>query len=111
MNYKNINQDFIFSYCEENGQLEWLLEVTSQKTAYKVYPRKKVTVTAEDGTTKTKSVVDKTQEPKIEYRPISFIAVKNEFCEKFMPELLPKASETKKPTLKERAEAALKNKK
>lgn len=79
----------IIKWCQDNNQIEWLKEEANQKREYKVYPRKKV-----DG----KSVADKSQEPQIVLRPISFIQIKSDFIEKFMPELAPQ-KKNKKPTM------------
>lgn len=74
MDYKNIDIRYIINYCQEHNEIAWLKEVAARKVPYKVYPRKKV-----DG----KSVADKSQEPKIEMRPISFVQIKTEFLEHF----------------------------
>lgn len=80
MDYKNMTIDDIIEWCQENGQVEWLKRKAAEKKPCKVYPRKVV-----DG----KSVADKSQEPKIEKRPISFIQLKIDFVDKFMPEIAP----------------------
>lgn len=83
MNYKKLTIEEIIDWCKANDQVAWLKEAAAKKTACKVYPRIKV-----DG----KYVVDKTAKPSVEMRPRSFIELKREFCEKFMPDLLPKAA-------------------
>jgi hypothetical protein len=40
-------------------------------------------------------VADKTQQPTIEERPISFVQLKKDFAEKFMPEIAPKKNKKK----------------
>ena len=87
MNYMKLDMDDIIAWCQENDKVEWLKKIAAKKTPYKVYPRIKV-----DG----KSVVDKSQEPKIEMRPISYIQIKQEIVDKFMPELKPAAKPKKK---------------
>jgi hypothetical protein len=72
--------DDIINWCVENNQTDWLKRKATEKKPCKVYPRKKV-----DG----KSVADKTAEPKIEKRPITFIQLKIDFVDKFMPEIVP----------------------
>lgn len=74
MDYKNIDIHYIIKYCQEHNEVAWLKETAAKQVPYKVYPRVKV-----DG----KWTTDKTQEPKIEMRPISFIQIKSEFMEKF----------------------------
>ena len=74
MNYKNIDIHYIIKYCQEHNEVEWLKETAAKQVPYKVYPRIKV-----DG----KWTTDKTQEPKVEMRNISFIQIKTEFLEKF----------------------------
>lgn len=76
MDYTTMNIDDIIKYCQEQGPeaVAWLKEIAEKKVEYKIYPRIKV-----DG----KSVADKSQEPKIEMRPISFVQLKTAFCEKF----------------------------
>lgn len=82
MDYKNIDIHYIIKYCQEHNEVAWLKATAAKKVPYKVYPRKKV-----DG----KSVADKSQEPVIEMRPISFVQIKTEFLEHF------KLSSPKKP--------------
>ena len=74
MDYKNLDIHGIIAYCQEHNEVEWLKATAAKKVPYKVYPRIKV-----DG----KAVADKTQEPTIEYRPISFVQLKVAFLEHF----------------------------
>lgn len=92
LDYKNMTIDDIIDWCVANGETEWLKRKVNEKKACKVYPRKKV-----DG----KSVADKTAEPKIEKRPISFIQLKIDFVDKFMPEIAPE-KKSKEPTFYDR---------
>ena len=94
MNYKDMKIEDIIAWCQENNQVEWLKAEAAKKVPYNVYPR--VKVKDEEGNVSWK--VDKSKEPKIEMRPISFIQLKLSFVEKFLPELAPKAKE-KKPTM------------
>lgn len=91
MNYQSMKIEDIIKWCQENNQVEWLKAKMEETTECEVYPRKKITT--EDG--KIISVADKTQKPTIEMRPISFIQVKLDFVEKFMPEIAPKKKEKK----------------
>ena len=75
MDYTTMTIDDIIAYCQEHNEVAWLKDIAAQKVEYKIYPR----VKGENG----KMTVDKTQEPKIEMRPISFIQIKAAFCEKF----------------------------
>lgn len=90
MDYKKMDINDIINWCKENGEVEWLKKTAAKKVEYKVYPK----VKNESG----KMVADKSAKPKIEKRPISFIQIKIEFCEKFMPEIMPKKKD-KKPTM------------
>lgn len=94
MNYQDMTIEDIIKWCKDNNQVDWLKAEAAKKIEYKVYPRKKVRNA--DG--KLVSVSDKSQEPKIEMRPISFIQLKLNFVNTFMKEIAPKAAE-KKPTM------------
>jgi len=75
-NINDINGDFVFDYCKEQGQaaIDWLKAVYAR-------PKKK-----------DKNGVE---------REISFIEVRNEFARKYFPHLAPK-SKTKKKTIKDK---------
>lgn len=89
MDYKNIDIHYIINYCKEQGPdaVAWLKKTAAKQVPYKVYPRTKV-----DG----KSVADKSQEPRIEMRPISFVQIKTEFLEHFK---LAAPAKAKEPTM------------
>lgn len=89
MDYKNLDINDIIKYCQEHNEVAWLKEIAAQKVPYKIYPRKKV-----DG----KSVADKSQEPRIEMRPISFVQIKTAFLEHFN---LGTPAKPKEPTMYE----------
>lgn len=91
LDYKKMTLDEIENWCEANGQLEWLADTLEKEVEVKVYPK------GEDGK------ADKSKEAKTETRPISYIQVKKEFVDKFMPEIAPKRKENQKPTMKDRA--------
>ena len=91
LNYTKIKFPDIIAWCQANGQVAWLKEEMKKQVPYKIYPK-----VEKDG----KMVVDKSAEPKIEMRPITFIQVKNDFLRQFMPEIAPKTKE-KKPTMYE----------
>lgn len=88
MNYQTMSIDEIIEWCQENGEVAWLKKEAAKKVEVKVYPRK--TVINEEGRKVSKA--DKTQAPKIEKRPISFIQLKINFVDKFMPEIRPTAA-------------------
>lgn len=96
MNYQSMKIEDIIQWCKDHGEVAWLKEELAKTTECKVYPR--VKIVTEDG--KKISKADKTKEPTIEMRPISFIQVKLDFVNKFMPEIAPKAKE-KKPSMYE----------
>lgn len=93
MDYKKIDIDFIINWCQENKQVAWLKATAKEKVEVKVYPKKKVVKTREDGTTYKTQVADKSQPYTVEKRDITFIQLKRAFCEQFMPELIPVAKE------------------
>lgn len=82
--YKEMDIKDIIAYCQEQGPeaVAWLKETADIMVPYKVYPRMKVQKEV-DGEIKTVSVADKSQEPKIEMRPISFVQIKTAFLEHF----------------------------
>ncbi len=84
MDFKTMNIDDIIAWCRAHDQVDWLKAKASEKREFKVYPKV-------DGKT------DKSQPYTIEMRPISFIQLKSDFVEMFMPEIAPKA--TKKETM------------
>lgn len=100
MDYETMSIDEIIEWCQENGQVAWLKKEAAKKVDCKVYPR--MTVINEKGRKVSKA--DKSQEPKIEKRPITFIQLKINFVDKFMPEIRPTASEAE-PTMYDRIKA------
>ena len=84
--YQTLTIQDIIDWCVKNNQVAWLKAKAAEEREFKKYPRVKV-----DGKWKT----DKTQEPTIEKRPISFIQLKIDFVEKFMPEIAPKKQANK----------------
>lgn len=93
LNFKTMDINDIIEWCKANDKVDWLKAKASEKRDFKVYP--KVAYTDENGKTKYKA--DKKAEPTIESRPISFIQIKKDFVNEFMPEIAPKAE--KKPTM------------
>lgn len=93
LNYKTMTIQDIIDWCKANNQVDWLKATASKMVDYKVYPRTK---SAEGNVWK----VDKTAEPTIEKRPITYIQIKNEFVQKFMPDIAPQ-SKPKKPSMYE----------
>lgn len=99
LDYKKLNYEQIMDYCEEHGELDWLESIVAQEVAVEVYPY--ITYTDKNG--KQRRKYDKSQEPKIEMRPISFLLVKEAFIAKFIPEAKPAPEKTM--TMKERLAA------
>lgn len=89
MDFKTMNINDIIVWCQSNNQVEWLKAEAAKKVPCKVYPK-----VMKDG----KKVTDKTAKPTIELRPITFIQIKTNFVNKFMPELMPKKKDAK-PTM------------
>lgn len=94
MDFKTMSINDIISWCKKNKKVDWLKEEAAKTTKCKVYPRK--TIINENG--KKVSVADKTQKPVIQERPISFVQIKYDFCNTFMPEVIPQAK-GKTPTM------------
>ena len=97
LDYKTLSSDDIIEWCKENNQTEWLKKEAAKTTKCKVYPRITVVKTdklgnvvyKENGEPKTISIADKSKAPIVEIRPISFVKIKQDFCQKFMPEIIP----------------------
>lgn len=83
MDFKTMTIKDIGEWCKANGQVAWLKEEAHKMVDCAVYPRVK--------TAEGKWKIDKSQEPKIEKRRITFVQLKANFVEKFMPEIAPKA--------------------
>lgn len=86
LDYKTMKIEDIINWCVANKETKWLKAKAQETREYEVYPR-----VEKDG----KMVADKSQEPIIEERPISFIHLKKDFVEKFMPEIAPKKPKAK----------------
>lgn len=115
MTYKDMKIDFIIDWCKANKQLDWLEAEMSKMVEVKRYPKTKVQardkVTGEllftkKGQPKMVSVADKSQAPTVELEPIGFIQIKQDFCEKFMPDVMPKA-QPKKASMRDKLAAAV----
>lgn len=89
MNYRTMNINDIIAWCKANNQIEWLKAEGAKMVDCKVYPK-----VMKDG----KKVTDKSAAPTIEKRPITFIQIKNDFVNTFMPEIAPKKKD-KKPSM------------
>lgn len=103
MDFKTMTIEDIITWCQQNNQIDWLKAEAQKTTQCKVYPRKRVekTVAEEDGSSKIihSSVADKTQAPVIKTRPITFVQIKKDFAQKFMPGIM--KGSNKKPTMYE----------
>ena len=112
MNYKDMKIDDIIKWCQDNNQVEWLKAKSAELVPCKVFPTVKVAKLNADGTpVLTKkgkqvfaNVADKSKEPTVEMRPITYVQIKIAFVEKFMPELAPK-KKTKEPSMYDRIKA------
>lgn len=78
MDFKTMNIDDIIAWCKENNQVEWLKAEAAKKTTKKIYPK------GADGKK------DKTATPTLVSQPITFVEIKMDFVNKFMPEIAPK---------------------
>ena len=87
MDYKTMKIEQIIEWCKANNEVAWLKDFVTTKVPVKVYPK----VKGEDG----KMKADKTATPKTEMRKPTFLQIKKAFAKKFMPEIIPTASEEK----------------
>lgn len=72
MDYKHLKIEDIIAWCKANNQVEWL-----------------------------KAEVNKTITKDGKTRDITFIEIKKDFATMFMPDILPKKTVEKKPTMKD----------
>lgn len=86
MDFKKMKIEDIIAWCVANKQVDWLKAEAAKTVPCKVYPK-----VEKNG----KMVADKTAEPTIEQRPITFIQIKTDFVNLFMPEIAPKKKESK----------------
>lgn len=89
MDFKTMTINDIISWCQANNQVAWLKAEAAKMVPCKVYPKVEVN---------GKKVTDKNAEPTIEMRPITFIQIKMDFVNKFMPEIAP-AKKALKPSM------------
>ena len=96
--------DEIYAWCEEHNELAWLKQIGETMVDVKIYPRVKVPKVNADGVPERNkkgkirytTIADKTQQPTIKKRRITFVQIKTEFLKKF--NLAPEKKE-KKPTM------------
>lgn len=105
MTYKTMKIEDIIKWCQENNQIEWLKAEANKEVEFKIYPNKlnkdglpltRTYISKKDGKSHTAIVKDKDAKPTIEKQRITFVQLKYNFCEKFMPELLPVAKKKEK---------------
>lgn len=87
MDYKKMTIDDIIEWCKANDKVDWL-----KAEVAKTFPVKFID---ENGN----KCVDENKK-----RPITYVELKYNFCDEFMPEILPKKKE-KKPTMWEKIAA------
>ena len=109
--FLDINIDDIINWCKENNQLDWLLTESQKTYTVKRYTKRVKKLNA-DGTEALNKVgnpiwiADKSSKQKEEKQVITFVQLKYNFCEKFMPEKLPKTKKEKEPTMFDKIKAA-----
>ena len=104
MTYKTMKIEDIIKWCQENNQIEWLKAESEKMVDFVIYPDKldsnglplKRTYVGKDGKTHTKTIKDEKAKPTIQKNRITVMQIKQNFCAKFMPELLPAKKEKKK---------------
>jgi hypothetical protein len=92
MDFKKAKIEDIIEWCIANKQTEWLKATAAKQVEYKVYPRMKVPkideatneqARDEEGKLLWTTAADKSKEPKIEMRPISFVQIKTAWMNDF----------------------------
>lgn len=94
--FNDITIEDIIEYCKANKQVDWLKEIASKKIIVKRHTERIQKMSAKTG--KLEWFVDKSSPVVEEETNITFVQIKRAFCEKFMPEIMPKAK-PKKPTM------------
>lgn len=90
LTYEDMTIDDIIKWCQDNNEVAWLKAKAQEQREYKVYPKK---VVIDEKTGKEKRKADKSKPYHIEKRPISYIQIKIDFVDKFMPEIAPERKE------------------
>lgn len=93
MDYKNMKIEDIIKWCQENNQVEWLKKEAAKEVVVERYS-KRIKVWSEEKQ-KEVWVADKNSDKVKDKQPITFIQIKKDFVEKFMPEIAPKAKSSK----------------
>lgn len=95
MNYKTMQIEDIINWCKENNKVAWLKAKAKETVEVERYSGRVQTTNSKG---KTVWIADKTS-PKVKVKqPISFIQIKIDFVNEFMPEIAP-AKKDKKPTM------------
>ena len=81
MDYRKMKFEDVYNWCKEHNELAWLEAKVKEEIEVEVYPY----IKDENGKRKQ----DKSAQPTIEKRPISYLLVKDAFVTKFMPEIKP----------------------
>jgi len=82
----------IISWCKANNQVAWLKAKAKETVIAERYTKRIKTINDKG---KEVWVADKTS-PKEKFKvPITYVQIKVAFCEKFMPEIMPKKAERK----------------
>ena len=104
LDYKTLDEAAIIKWCQDNNQLEWLAAKLNETVVGEFYSKKVMVWDDEKG--KYIYLADKTSTIVKKEIPITFIQVKRDFAEKFMPDILPKGK-GKKETMRDRVAALL----
>lgn len=87
LDFKSMNLQDIINWCKENNQVEWLKAKAQETVVVERYTGRVATTNAKG---KTVFVADKNSQKVKERKPITFIQIKTDFVNKFMPEIAPK---------------------
>lgn len=103
LTYEGMTIQDIAEWCKANNQVKWLKELAATTVKVERYTGRKQKLDADGKPALNKKgypiyVVDKASQKVTEEMPISFMQIKVEFVNKFMPELAPKKKD-KKPNM------------
>lgn len=93
MDYMKMNINDIIKWCQENNQINWLKAKAKEEVEVKRYTGRVKVVNSKG---KEVWVADKNSPKKTIKAPITFIQIKKDFVEKFMPEIKPVAKSKEK---------------
>ena len=109
--FTKIDIDDIIAWCTENDKMDWLIEESAKTVTVERHIGRVKKLEADGSPALNKAgnpiwIADKASPKKQFKQPITFVELKYNFCEKFMPDKLPKATKEKAPTMLDKIKAA-----